>query len=114
MPTVDKKISIDDLKKMSEETFGRFVKVVVDIEKEVMAVNADLHSDLESILLEHESKQEHLWGINIHPDRVGNENWIEFDSMINLRPSWGNKTRGVDDPKIQEKIREIVDRLVIK
>ena len=112
MHIVDKNISIDELKKMSEKTFGKFVKAVVDIEKGIMAVESDLHADLEGILLEHESKQEYLWGINIYPDRVGDENWIEFDSMINLRPSWGNKSRGVDDPKIQEKIREVVGRLV--
>ena len=64
--------------------------------------------------LEQGSQQKDLWGINIYPEQVENENWIEFDSMINLRPSAGNKSRGVDDPNVQEKIITIVNRLVKK
>ena len=81
--------------------FARLVKAVVDIEKEIMIVDAELHADEELMLLDHGSEQKNLWGINLYPDRIGNDNWIEFDSMINLRPSWGNKSRGVDDPNIQ-------------
>ncbi|MEX2437634.1 MAG: DUF5674 family protein [Candidatus Babeliales bacterium] len=112
MQLVTEKISVDDLKKMSEKMFGGFVKAVVDIQKGVMVVDAELHADQESFLLEHDSQQEHLWGINFYPERYGNADWIEFDSMINLRPSWGNKSRGVNDSKIQAKIRVIADKLV--
>ena|SRR3990172_4361915 len=114
MQIVREKISIDDLKKMTEKMFGRLVKAVVDIERGIMAVDAELHSDEEEVLLEDGSKQEDLWGINIHPDMVGGEDWIEFDSMINIRPSVGNRTRGVDNPTIQEKIKVIVNKLVKK
>lgn len=114
MQIVDKTISINELAGMSNKMFGGFVKAVVDIEKKIMVVDAELHADEEEFLLEQGSQQKDLWGINIHPDRVGSENWIEFDSMINLRPSWGNKSRGVDDPKIQELIRTIVGQLVTK
>ena len=114
MHIVDTTISIEELKKMSEKMFARLVKAVVDIEKEIMVVNADLHADEELLLLEQGSDQKNLWGINIHPNHVDNDNWIEFDSMINLRPSWGNKSRGVDDPKIQERIIKIVTKLVKK
>ena len=111
MHIVHNKISLEELKKMSEKMFGSIVKAVVDIEKGIMAVDADLHADEEELLLEHGSQQHNLWGINIHPEKTGLE-FIEFDSMINLRPSWGNKSRGVDDIKIQEKIRTIVNQLV--
>ena len=77
-----------------------------------MTVDADLHADEEILMLEQGSEQHNLWGINLYPDRFGSENWIEFDSMINLRPSWGNKSRGVDDPAIRKKILEIVTKLV--
>ena len=114
MQIVREKISIPELKKMSEKMAGEFVKAVVDIEKEIMVVDADLHADEERLLLEEcESDQNNLWGINLYPDELGTVEWIEFDSMINLRPSWGNKTRGVDDPRIQEIIRKIVSKLVI-
>jgi len=83
----------------------------VDIEKGIMALDAELHADQEALLLEQGSAQENLWGINIYPD-LPNEQRIEFDSMINLRPSFGNCSRGVDSPGIQKKIIEIVNKLI--
>lgn len=106
-------MTFDELNKMAEERFGTMVKAVVDIEKEIMAVDAELHADEEAGLLENGSKQENLWGINIYPEMPKSE-WIEFDSMINLRPSQGNRTRGVDKPEIRQKIVEIVNKLVKK
>jgi len=113
MQVVKEKISIAELQKMSEKMFGNLVKAVVDIEKEIMVVDAAFHSDEEYLLLENGSEQGNLWGINLYPDEFGKEGFIVFDSIINLRPSWGNRSRSVDDPKNQEKIRVIVDRLVI-
>jgi len=112
MQIVDTKITVDELKTMSKKMFSGLVKAVVDIEKEIMVVDAEVHADEESLLLENESQQENLWGINIYPDKVGHEDWIEFDSMINLRPSFGNSSRGVDDPQVREKIIKIVTKLV--
>jgi hypothetical protein len=114
MQIIYKNISLETLKIMSQKMFGNFVKAVVDVEKEIMVVDADLHADEESLLLENGSEQGNLWGINIYPENIENEKWIEFDSMINLRPSWGNKSRSVDDKKIREKIIKIVNRLVVK
>lgn len=93
--------------------FGRLVKAVVDIEKEIIVVDAELHADQEELLLEMGSEQKNLWGINLYPDKY-NKDWIEFDSMINVRPSWGNRSRSVEDPLIQEKIITIVSKLVEK
>ena len=91
--------------------FGNLVKAVVDAEKEIMVVNGELHSDEQELLIEQGSKQENLWGINIYPE-AGDENWIEFDSVINLKPHFGNRTRGVEDPKIKEKIIKIINKLI--
>lgn len=113
MLIVRDKITLDELKKMSEKMHDNLVKAVVDIEKNIMAVDAGMHADEEMILLEEGSQQEDLWGINIYPYKL-TDKWIEFDSMINLRPSYGNKTRGVDDVRIQERIKRIVDTLVEK
>lgn len=112
MQLVDKKITVDELKKMSEKMDGRLVKAVVDVEKDCMVVDAEMHADIESMLLENDSSQEYLWGINLYPDAYPKDEWIEFDSMINIRPSWGNRSRSVDDPQIREKIRKIVGTLV--
>ncbi len=112
MRLVEKAISNQEFKTIADKNFGHLVKAVVDLEKEIMAIDAELHADLEEFLLEQGSQQEHLWGINIHPDSVLRDGWIEFDSMINLRPSQGNKSRGVDDPQIRERIIQLVYKLV--
>ena len=108
MKTVEKEISIKELKDMSSKMFGNLVKGVVDVEKGILVVDAELHSDQEAYLLQLGSKQENLWGINIYPD-LGKEERIEFDSMINLRPSQNNNSRGVDNEEIQKKILDIVN-----
>jgi hypothetical protein len=114
MQIVKTNISIDELKKMSEKMFERLVKAVVDIEQEFMVVDASLHADEEKLLLDQGSKQDNLWGINIHPDDFPNGDWIEFDSMINIRPALGNRSRSVESEKRRKKIITIVNRLVVK
>lgn len=112
MQIVRELILIKELEQMSHKMFEKLVKVVVDVEREIMVVDADLHVDEESLLLEDGSEQENLWGINIYPDKFGNAGWVVFDSMINIRPNQGNRSRGVNDPNIQKKIMAIVERLV--
>lgn len=111
MQVVTGKLSADELKKMAQSKFGNLVKAVVDIERGAMAVDAELHADEEALLIENGSKQENLWGINIYPD-LKNDERIEFDSMINLKPAQGNRTRGIDDPGIRGKIINIVNQMV--
>lgn len=113
MKILKDKISIEEIKKMTQKMFGNLVKAVVDVEKKIMAIDGELHSDEEALLIENGSKQQNLWGINLYPE-VKDENWIEFDSMINLRPAQGNRTRGVDNPQIKKAIIEIVNSLIEK
>ncbi|MFH1380597.1 MAG: DUF5674 family protein, partial [Candidatus Omnitrophota bacterium] len=87
------------------------VKAVVDVDRELVAVNAELHSDLEALLLEDGSKQKNLWGINLYPEMQGGD-FIEFDSMINMRPSQNNRSRSVEDKEIANKIIEIVAKKI--
>ena len=111
MKLVDRKILLSELKKMSSRMFGGFIKAVVDIKKEIMVVDASMHADEEAYLLERNSNQDDLWGINIYPDLVGDD-FIEFDSMINVRPRQNNFSRGIDDKNIREKIIKIVNKLI--
>ena len=104
-------ISSSVLKEIAKKQFGDFVKAVVDIEKEVMAIGGSLHADEEAMLLERGSKQENLWGINIYPEKK-QEEWIEFDSMINIRPSQNNRSRSVEDENIRNRIIKIVNTLI--
>ena len=107
------KITIPELKEMANNMFGNFVKAVVDVELDIMAVDAELHADIEALLLENGSKQENLWGINLYPE-LSRTDFIEFDSMINIRPGQNNKSRNIEDPKIREEILAIVNKLVAK
>lgn len=96
----------------SEVVFdGPMVKGVVDIERGLLAVDADLHADLEKLLLEDGSKQDALWGINLWYEDSG-EDLIEFDSMINVRPRQGNTSRDVEDEEIRKKIVAVVARWI--
>ena len=105
------RISRAELARMAEEQFGDWIKAVVDVSRGVMAAGGDLHADDEAALLADGSRQRDLWGINLYPGESGGD-WIEFDSMINLRPSQGNRSRGVDDEQIRARIREVVSSLV--
>ena len=104
-------ISLANLREMSTARFGDLVKAVVDLERRLMVVDAEMHSDEEAELLSDGSRQQDLWGINLYPD-LPEADWLEFDSMINLRPTLGNRSRSVDDPATRERIRETVQSLV--
>ncbi len=108
---VPEKISKNELKAEAEKMFGNLIKAVVDIKAEIMAIGAELHSDEEAVLLENGSKQENRWGINIYPWLEGDD-FIEFDSMINLRPAHGTRSRGIDNQDIRRKITVVVNKLI--
>ncbi len=108
-----KELKINELKDMAQRSFGNFVKAVVDVERGLIAVDAELHADLESLLLQDGSKQKDLWGINLYPELEGAE-FVEFDSMINLRPSQGNRSRGVESVELRGKIMSIVQKRILR
>ncbi len=111
---VKKPITKAELVRIAKAQFGDFVKAVVDVEQHIMAVGGGLHADEEVILTEQEhSKREHTWGINIYPEKSGAA-FIEFDSMINLKPDFGNRSRGVENLEIQKKIISIVNALIVQ
>ena len=105
-------ISKADLKEIAKGGFGDFVKAVVDVEQEIMAVGAALHADAEVLLMDEEgSKRENTWGVNLYVEKSGDD-FIQFDSMVNIKPVLGNRSRDVGDPKIREKIKRIVGKLI--
>ncbi len=108
---VTEPISTQQLRETGEELFGDMVKAVVDVEQRIMVVGAELHADEEAFLLEGNSRQENLWGINLYTNRAMPE-MVEFDSMINIRPRQNNRSRGVEDSELQERIIGIVLQLV--
>ncbi len=105
-------ISVTQLKEMASKMYGTLVKAVVDIQKGIIIVDMGMHADGEAQLLEDGSQQKDLWGINLHPDDYGTENFIEFDSMINIRPQQKNPSRDVLDSDIRQQITDIVESVV--
>lgn len=113
MKIIKEKIYSAQLKEMAEKMFGNLVKGVVDIQREIMALDGELHVDLAELLVNNGSKGENLWGINIYPEITGDD-WLEFDSMINLKPQANNRTRGVENPEIRKKIKDIIIKFIIR
>jgi len=102
------KISVSELLAMSEKMSEPLVKGVVDINGQLLVVDAEMHADQEQFLLERGSKQSDLWGINLWPEKYGTDDFVEFDSMINIRPWQNNRSRSVDDHALRERITAIV------
>jgi len=105
-------ISIAELSAMAEKMYGSLVKVDVDIAKNIFIIDMGMHADGEAYLMERGSKQNDLWGINLHPEDYGTDDFIEFDSMINIRPSQGNASKDVLNPETRQRIIALVKEVV--
>lgn len=105
-------ITIDELSVMAERMYGSLVKADVDTGKGIVLVDMGMHADGEAYLLERGSKQNDIWGINLHPNDYGTDNFIEFDSMINIRPSQGNPSKDVIDKEARNKIIGLISEVV--
>ena len=113
MIILDKQITIEQLAAIASQLYGDMVKAVADVRNNLMAIDAELHSDLEKALLENGSDQEDLWGFNIYPEMEG-EDFIEFDSLINIRPRQNNRSRDVENEEIRSRIIEIVNHYITR
>lgn len=111
MVILDKSITREELAQLAENFYGDMIKGVVDVDQELLALDAELHSDLEGLLLREGSQQEALWGINLYPE-ADDEDFLEFDSLINIRPRQGNRSRDVENEEIRERIRTIVNNFI--
>ena len=111
MQILQKPLHRENLKQIALVIFGNMVKGVVDIDSGLLALDAELHSDLEALLLKNGSQQKNLWGINLYPENAADD-FIEFDSLINVRPSQGNRSRGVEDVSTRWKIVNVVMKWV--
>lgn len=114
MQIVVGQITVAELTAMAEATFGDLVKAVADVGRGLLAVDAGMHSDLEALLLDAGSRQADIWGINLYPAEFGTPAFLEFDSMVNLRPGQGNRTRSVEDPATRDAIEKLVGRLIVR
>ena len=111
MQILQQPITLSELKALAQNTFGDMIKCVADVERGLLALDADLHADLERLLLEDGSAQEDLWGFNLWVEE-GSEDFIEYDSLINIRSWQGNPSRDVSDPQVRESIKNIVGQYI--
>jgi hypothetical protein len=111
MQIVDK-ISISELSTMAENMYGNLVKGVVDIKRNVLIIDMEMHVDGEQQLLETGSKQNDLWGVNLYPSKFGTDDFVEFDSMINIRPRQKNMSRDIESPEIRKQIIALVKQRI--
>lgn len=105
-------ISVAELEQMAAKMYGTLVKADVDVAKNIVIIDMEMHADGEARLLEDGSRQEDVWGINVHPGKYGTDDFIEFDSMINIRPRQRNPSRDVLDQSVRKKIRSIIAGVV--
>ena len=109
---IKEKITLNELNEMAKDGFGDFVKGVCDIEKGVLAFGGELHSDCYERLIENGSQAEDIWGFNIFPE-LPKEKYLEFTSLINIRPSVGNRSMEIQSEEIKKKIVKIIEEVVI-
>ena len=107
----DRPIEPSTLRALIEQWFGDMVKLVVDVNRGLVAIGGELHADAEALLLEHGSRQTDLWGANYMPG-AGPERCLELTALINIRPAQGNRSMVVQDPQIAATMRAIVGELV--
>ncbi len=106
-----RRIDPEELRRLIREGFRDMVKYVADIERGVIAIGGNLHTDAEELLLEGGSRPDDVWGANYYPGR-GREACIEFSSLINIRPAQGNPGMEVENPAVRERLRALTFALV--
>ncbi len=105
-------ITLEELKEIAQEFYFPLVKGVVDIEKKIVAFGGEYHADANNILIESGSSQKDVWGFNVQLNQP-RATWLEYTSLINIRPASGNRTIEVEDEVVRGKIKEIVDQKII-
>lgn len=94
--------------KKSLDSFGFFVKIVVDIERQIISAGCELHVDCAEELMAAGSSYANLWGANVYPK----DKKIDFIALINIRPASGNRSMEIEDKNIRKKVEDIIKKLV--
>jgi hypothetical protein len=105
-------ITRQEAQEIGKKWYPELVKGVVDIEKAMLALGGEYHMDANVILVDAGSAQDKVWGFNIYPDKVGDD-FIEYVSLINIRPAVGNRGMMVENEGIRNSMRVIIEKLII-
>jgi len=90
------------------EMLETYIKLAVDIEREILAGGGAMHADCEAILLEDGSQQEYIWGVDWNPESQE----ITFESLINIRPRQNNRSLELQDPELRSKVEQVTRKLL--
>ena len=112
MKIISKSVPKEEILKEHNHFFKNMIKAVVDLERQVVALDGELHADLEALLIEEGSRQEDLWGINLYLEKPSEER-IEYTALINIRPSQDNPSMEIENRQTRKKIGELVNKLII-
>ena len=103
-------LPLQEIQENHNHFYQTMVKIVVDLEERILALDAEMHADLEQNLLEQGSLQNNLWGANIYFDKPG---FIEFNSLINIRPGQGNMSMDVQDETLKTEMKALINELIL-
>jgi len=90
------------------ESLEVYVKLAVDIEREILAGGGALQADCEAVLLADGSQQEDVWGA----DWIPTTQEVRYEALINIRPRQNNLAMTILDPTLRARVEEIVKHLL--
>jgi hypothetical protein len=104
---LQEKSTVEQMQEMLRE-YESMVKIVVDVRRKILAGGGEMHADCETVLLEHGSEQDDLWGANWYPG----EERIAFESLINIRPRLGNRGIVIQDESIRRQVEDVTRQIL--
>ena len=102
-------LTIEEINNL-RKTFGDYLKLTVDIEKECLVAGGELHADGEKLLLKEGSNQDNIWGGGINLK----DKQIDAAAILNLRPRLENDNLEILDPQRRERFFSVVKRIFQK
>jgi len=108
---LDKKISIGEVKKLADFWYGTMIKGTVDIKLGRVALGGDYHIESSEMLTASGSRFEDVWGFNIRFEE-NLDGVLEFDSMVNIKPNFGNRSRGINNEETIKKAKEVIYKFI--
>ena len=108
---LDHKINTKEVKRMANFWYGTMIKGAVDVEGGRVALGGDYHIEDSELLTSTGSKFEDIWGFNIRFEENPN-GVLEFDSMVNIKPNFGNRSRSINNNEIIKKVTEVIYKFI--
>lgn len=104
-------LEFKELCQLLGDPYNSMIKFAVDIETEKVIFGGEMHADAERVLLENGSLQKNIWGANIYPERE-KPDWLEYTSLINIRPTQDNLSMEIFSNEIKNKINAIINKVI--